>query len=418
MKSVLVNNILHVWYPAIIDTIHGGFYTNFSSTWERMPNQEKMIVTQSRDVWTTCKAAERFPDDERYRKAADHGFEYLANVMWDKKEGGFLTLIGAKNDNTGWGRKHTYGNGFAMYALAAYYKLSHKAEALDLAKKTFYWLDSVAHDSKYGGYFNILDRSAMVDRKTNYGNYSFDQSKLKDYNSSIHIMEALAELYQVWPDNLVRDRLLEMLTLVRDRFTTSKGYLQLYFTADWRPILLRDSSEAKIRALIYLDHVSFGHDIETAFLLLEASKTLGIRNDTLTLKIAKRMVDHTLNHGFDKHFNGIFEGGYYFKGSDTTTVVMANKNWWSQAEGLNALLLFSKLYPQEKVYKDAFYGLWNYVKKNLIDFEHGDWYVNGLDRSPEAKKQPKATAWKCNYHTGRALMNCIDMLNRENILEH
>ncbi len=412
MKSILIKNILHVWYPYIIDTVNGGFYTNFSYAWEKMPVQEKMIITQSRDVWTACKAAEHFPEDKRYREAADHGFTFLANVMWDKAEGGFTSVTGRNSSYTDWDCKNTYGNGFAMYALAAYYRISHKPEALDLAKKTFYWLGSIAHDARYGGYFNFLCKPLQNANLRHSGSWN----ELKDFNSSIHIMEALAELYQVWPDSLVKARLSEMLTLIRDTFTSRKGYLQLYFTAEWKHISLRDSSKAIIRQQIGLDHVSFGHDIETAFLLLETSKILGIPNDTLTLNVAKRLVDHTLAHGFDKQFSGIFDGGYYFKGSDSITIVLHDKNWWSQAEGLNTLLLFSKLYPKENIYKQAFYQLWDYVKKNLIDYEHGDWYISGLDSSPEAKNQPKASAWKCNYHTGRALMNCIDMLDGKDIL--
>jgi mannobiose 2-epimerase len=411
MKSDLVDKILHIWYPAIMDTVHGGFYTNFSYDWKKMPDQEKMIVTQARDVWTACKAAEHFPEDKRYRKAADHGFAFLANTMWDRKEGGFFTYIGYRNISE-WDCKHTYGNGFAMYALAAYYKLSHRPEALKLAQKTFYWLDSVAHDAKYGGYFNFLcktDKNATPLQTDMTAN-------LKDFNSSIHIMEALTELYKVWPDKQVRARLSEMLTLVRDTFTSPQGYLRLYFTADWKHISLRDSSEDKIRKMIDMDHVSFGHNIETAFLLLETSKTLGITDDTLTLRIAKRLVDHTLAHGFDKQYSGIFDGGYDFKGSDSTTILLKDKNWWSQAEGLNSLLLFSKLYPNQKIYKQAFCQLWDYVKKNLIDYEYGDWYISGLDSNPKAKMLPKASAWKCNYHTSRALMNCLDMLNGKDIL--
>ena len=412
MKSVLLNNILHVWYPTIIDTVHGGFYTNFAYDWKKIRAQEKMIVTQARGVWTACKAAEHFPEDKRYRQAADHGFAYLADTMWDKSNGGFLTYTNKKNTSAEIDCKHAYGNGFAIYAIAAYYKLSRRPEALDLAKKAFYWLDSVAHDSRYGGYFNSLCNKSKKSNPIQLG----VQTELKDFNSSIHIMEALAELYQVWPDKLVKGRLSEMLTLIRDTFTTQNGYLQLYFTADWKPILLRDSAESKIRRQIYMDHVSFGHDIETAFLLLETSKSLGLQNDTLTLHIAKRMVDHTLSHGFDKQYHGIFDGGFYFKGSDTITILMRDKNWWSQAEGLNALLLFSKLYPNNPVYKQAFYQQWDYIKKNLIDFEHGDWYSSGLDSAPFTKLQPKASEWKCNYHTGRSLMNCMDMLNGKDIL--
>ena len=68
----------------------------------------------------------------------------------------------------------------------------------------------------------------------------------KDQNSSIHLLEALTELYQVWPDPLVKERLAELLYLVRDKITNSKGDLALFFQPDWTPVSFRDSSEAII----------------------------------------------------------------------------------------------------------------------------------------------------------------------------
>jgi mannobiose 2-epimerase len=57
----------------------------------------------------------------------------------------------------------------------------------------------------------------------------------KDQNSSIHLLEAFTELYEVWPDELVRSRLQEMLFLIRDIITTKKGYLVLFLKPDWTP---------------------------------------------------------------------------------------------------------------------------------------------------------------------------------------
>ena len=107
----------------------------------------------------------------------------------------------------------------------------------------------------------------------------------KDQNSSIHILEALTELYKVWKDPLVKERLQEMLYLIRDKMVTPKGYLQLYFTYDWKPISYRDSSDAVIKKNHYIDHVSFGHDVETAYLMKDATETLGNRHNAKTLAI-------------------------------------------------------------------------------------------------------------------------------------
>ncbi len=52
----------------------------------------------------------------------------------------------------------------------------------------------------------------------------------KDQNSSIHLLEALTALYEVWKDPLVRERLQEMLFLIRDTIITRRGNLGLFFT--------------------------------------------------------------------------------------------------------------------------------------------------------------------------------------------
>jgi len=233
----------------------------------------------------------------------------------------------------------------------------------------------------------------------------------KGQNSSLHILEAFAELYTVWPDSLLRERLTEMLHLMRDTFTTEKGYLVLYMERDWTPVSYYDSSEAVRKANHFQDHVSFGHDIEAAYLMLEASHVLGIEHDVKTHEVAKRMVDHTLEKGWDNENGGFFYEGYYYDESDSITIINESKSWWAQAEAMNSLLLMSDLYPEEEKYHEAFEKQWEYIKTYMIDHEHGGWYINGLDNSPRAEQAPKASPWKVNYHNARTLMNCISMLN-------
>lgn len=420
-EDALTTGLLEIWYPKAMDKENGGFYSSFSYDWELTGNQNKMIVTQARHVWTTARAAALFPENRRYRSAAAHGFRFLKNKMWDKEYGGFFNLVdrqGVLIEGEGYDQyKRTYGNAFAIYGLAAYYALSKDEEVLDLAKATFHWLEKHAHDSLQGGYFPSITREgkAVMDNpdKTVFDNIG---NLYKDQNTSIHLLEAFTALYEVWPDKQLEIRLKEMLYIVRDSITTKPGYLQLFFYRDWTPVSLRDSTAAIREANYLIDHVSFGHDIETAFLLLEASHALGKFEWDKTLKTAKMLVDHTLAYGFDPKPGGIYEQGYYGKGSNAITIVEARKNWWSQAEGLNALLLFSKLYPEEHQYEKQFFKLWTYVKTYVIDQEHGGWYSFGIDAVPEAQYSPKANIWKGPYHHGRALMNIIAIVRHENSL--
>ena len=144
--------------------------------------------------------------------------------------------------------------------------------------------------------------------------------------------------------------------------------------------------------------------------MLEASWTLGLENDTRTLIVAKRMLDHAMQNGWDASAGGFYDGGYYFDDQNGCSIIKDTKNWWAQAEGLNALLLFSRIFPQENKYYEYFLRQWNYVKSNIIDSAGGDWYEGGIDKEPHFRKGPKSHMWKCTYHTCRALMNCISLL--------
>jgi mannobiose 2-epimerase len=169
-----------------------------------------------------------------------------------------------------------------------------------------------------------------------------------------------------------------------------------------------------------LDHVSFGHDIETAYLLLDATNTLGNHHDTMTLRVAKKMVDHTMNNGWDKSRGGIFDGGYYNEGEENAiTIVKKTKEFWSQVEAQNSFLMMSQLYPDDSVYYYKFLEMWDYNKKYVIDNNYGGWYWRGSDASPEVKYMAKADIWKADYHTSRAMINCLRRLDptKKDILE-
>lgn len=413
MKNSMVNELLKPWYPGSIDTENGGFISGFTYDFKLMPNQDKMIVTQSRHIWSTSKAAELFPTVSYYKSGAKQGFEFLKNVLWDKTYGGFYTFTDQKGipKPGSFAPKEAYGNSFAIYALAAYYQASGDTSALNLAIKEFHWLEKHSHDPIYKGYFQHMERDGTPIKRTASTPINAETG-YKDQNTSIHLLESFTELYQVWPDALLKERLQEMLLLTRDKITNSKGDLILFFEPDWTPVSHRDSSEAVILKRRVLDHVSFGHDVETAYLMLEASHILGLENDTKTLQIGKKMVDHALENGWDNKVGGFYDEGYYFKNKPGITIIADTKNWWAQAEGMNTLLMMADLYPNDShQYFEKFKQLWDYTQTYLIDHEHGDWYQGGLDKQPEYKTALKGQIWKGTYHNFRAFMNCIAQLN-------
>lgn len=410
IEMSMQTELLSKWYPKNTDSLYGGFLSTFTYDFQPTGPQDKMIVTQARHVWSNAIAARLYPSVIYYKQCAGQGFAFLRNKMWDSVNGGFFTLVDRKGDVKDRDGKMSYGNAFGIYASAAWYRTSGDTNALRLAKDCFWWLENHCHDPVYKGYYqHLLPDGTPVKRTTDIPSTS--SIGYKDQNSSIHLLEAFTELYAVWPDSLLRERLLEMLLLIRDVITTQKGSLTLFLQPDWTPVTFSNSSEAVIMQHRHLEHISFGHDVETAYLLLEASHVLGLKNDTVTRRIAKRMVDHALRNGWDGKQGGFYDEGYYFTKKKDITIIKNSKNWWAQAEGLNTLLLMSDLFPEDHMhYFEKFKQIWAYVQTWLIDHEYGDWYEEGLDTRPERKTALKGHIWKGTYHQLRSLSNCVQRL--------
>jgi mannobiose 2-epimerase len=412
MENAIQHEMLNKWYPQCMDTLYGGFLSTYTYDFKPTGSQNKFIVTQARHTWSTAQAAMRYPDVAYYKTCAVNGYKFLHDVMWDKTYGGFYTMVDRKG-NVIDSAKNAYGNAFGIYAVASYCKLTNDPDAIYFAQQAFMWLEKHSHDPVYKGYYQHMQRDGAPIQRT-ASTPSTAETGYKDQNSSIHLLEAFTELYSVWQSAIVRERLYEMLLLIRDTMIGNKGYLTLFFKPDWAPVSYSDSSDASIKAHQGLDHVSFGHNVETSYLLLEASHALGIQNDTTTLRIAKQMTDHALQNAWDTKLGGFYDAGYYFKNKPVLTIINKEKNWWSQAEEMNSLLLMSQLFPNDPMqYYNKFQQQWKYIQTYIIDHTYGDWYANGTDIDPQVKTALKGQIWKGNYHQFRAMMNCVNRLKGE-----
>ena len=392
------------WYPAALDRDLGGFHQNFARDWSPLRDDNRFLVYQSRMTWTAAAFAHYSPAHrDEYAKYARYGVEYLDRVMRDTENGGFHFVLDARGkvDPKLGTEKHVYGTSFVLYAASMVREVTHDDLALKVARDAFEWLEKTAHDSEHGGYFEAITREGKPV-------LSWDESKptsgrsdrlgvyygFKSMNSHIHLLEALAAFYRVEKTPAVEARLKEVLAIVRDKIAIEPGALNLYLTRDWRAAPAHDS---------------FGHDVETAYLLVEAAEALGIPDDEATWRVARRMVDHALDYGWDDEHGGFFDKGDVFNGRayDTTKV------WWTQAEGLNTLLLLHKKYGDKTDrYRKAFGKQWAFIEAHQLDPVHGGWFGETTREGKLIGNGQKASQWKANYHTGRAFMNVATMLGK------
>jgi cellobiose epimerase len=154
IKYALTGQFLEVWYPRCVDADFGGFLTGFTYDWNSTGPQVKAVVTQARHVWTTSQAAVYFPGNPVYRRAAEQGFRFLGEKMWDRRFGGFFQQVnrrGNPDDSLEFGfEKRAYGNAFGIFACAAYYRMSGDTAALNLGREAFRWLEAHSHDAIHG----------------------------------------------------------------------------------------------------------------------------------------------------------------------------------------------------------------------------------------------------------------------------
>jgi mannobiose 2-epimerase len=398
----LRQHVLAPWYPRAIDRSKGGFFEMYDEEWKRPsgdPNT-KSIVYQSRLTWVAAKAARRYPQEApMYRAAALHGLAVLLDRMWDSEKGGFYWNVSETGEAGRQGEKHAYGIAFGIYAASAVYETTHDARALDLAKRAYAWLETHAHDAKNGGYYEALNRDGKPIVTLPAGPDAVKTDPIgmrygyKSMNGHIHLLEAFTALYEVWPDAGLKRRLEEMLTVVRDKVAVDPGCLNLFFTPEWRPVP---------------DHDSFGHDVETAYLITETSAALGRPDDARTWTVARKLVDHALEFGWDEK-----NGGFYDAGSAFGTPTATDKVWWTQAEGLNAVLLMHARYGKETPrYGEAFLKQWEFITRHQIDQRNTGWLSSVSAEGVPVRGQVKSDAWKDPYHQGRALMNVSETLRR------
>jgi cellobiose epimerase len=399
VDDALHNDVLGVWFPRAVDNQHGGFHSHFARDWKKLPSDGKFSVFQGRMTWVAAQVVLREPQRrEEFVPIVRHGVEFLSDVMWDKQDGGFFRGLdddGKITPQFG-DHKELYGIGFCIYGAAAAYQATHDEQALELAKKGFAWIDQHAHDAEHGGYFEWLTRDGtpvpmrIVDGRVESNDIG--PIGFKSMNTHIHLLEALTELYAVWPDAMLRARLEELLAIVRDKITVAPGVMNLYFTDAWQAIP---------------DHDSYGHDVETAYLMLETDEVLHGKASEATERMAKMLVDHALAYGWDAKNGGFFQAGTTLGKPEDT-----NKEWWVQCEGLNALLLMHERYgKQNPVYFERFLEQWQFIRNHTIDREfHGDFKLTTSEGKPLT--EDKGSIWKAAYHDGRAFWNVSERLRR------
>ncbi|MGB5322078.1 AGE family epimerase/isomerase [Lutimonas sp.] len=379
-----LTSILEFWSTKCLDETHEGFIGSMDHYGNVDPKASKGCILNTRILWT-FSAAYRTTNLEVYKTMAKRAYDYLTKYFWDHQYGGLyweLDHRGAPLDR----KKQAYVQGFGIYAFSEYYRSIGVEESLDYAKALFQILEEKYYDFKNTGYLEALteDWKEIDDMRLSLK----DLNTPKSMNTHLHILEPYSNLYRVWPNEKLKMAISSLLHIFCKKiYNPYTKHLKLFFSLDWKS---------------QFEEISFGHDIEGAWLMNEAS--ILVNNGTLDKEvhsITKQLVLSTLNEGLDKDgslFNEI-------KGSQLDT----DKHWWPQAE---AMVGFLDAYELEgkKTYLEQVEKLWIFINNFLKDRENGEWFWRVNADNIPITSEDKAGFWKCPYHSGRALMELMERI--------
>lgn len=384
VQNHLTTKILPFWMR-LKDEEQGGFYGYMDYDLQIDRQAVKGCILNSRILWFFSNACTCLKD-ETLLPYACHAYEFLKDVCLDKEYGGVfwsVTWDGKIEDGT----KHVYNQAFAVYALSSYYEASKDKEALEIAWTLFALLEERGKDA--GGYLEAFGR----DFKTPAGNEKLSENGVmaeRTMNTLLHVFEAYTELYRVTKDERVKTPLKEMLGLFADKVYCPERHRQeVFFDRDWHTLI---------------DLHSYGHDIESSWLIDRGCEVLGEPEITEKLRaVTKDLAANVYCRAYHNHslWNECERG-----------VENKTRVWWVQAEAMVGFLNAWEKTPEHTEYLQAVEEIWGYIKAFILDSREGsEWFWEVNDEGKPESKKPIVEPWKCPYHNGRM---CFEIIRRIN----
>lgn len=380
-----LQRILDFWLRHAPDEERGGFHGAIANDLTIDRDAPKGLVLCARILWTFSRAYLHEPR-AAYREMADRALSYLQAHFRDAEFGGYYLSV----DTAGRPlrtKKQVYGQAFVLFGLSEYVLATGCQEVLELVREQFHTIESI-RDTVHGGYLEAFTREWAVETDMRLGEN--DLNEQKSMNTHLHLLEAYTNALRVLRTPDVEHSLAAMIDIVVGRIVDPRtAHFRLYFDEGWT---------------VKSDLVSYGHDIEGSWLLVEAAELLGDPGRLAQARtLALRMVAAVARDGMAPDGSLLNEG-------DSTGIVDDDRHWWPQAEAVVGLINAYQL-SGNRDYLLAAAKTWAYIERYLLDYRHGEWFWK-VDRHgvPDDRKF-KVDEWKCPYHNSRACFEIIERLS-------
>ncbi|PWT71467.1 MAG: N-acyl-D-glucosamine 2-epimerase [Bacteroidetes bacterium] len=385
-----LDGILAFWMQFAPDRENGGFYGSIDNSNHPNPETEKGLVLNARILWTFSAAFNQLKD-RKYISIAERAYHYVCDHFIDPEFGGAFWSVDFKGNKLD-DRKQTYGIAFCIYGLSEYFRATADESALDLAKDLFEQVEEHAFDKKQKGYIEAFTRewSPISDLRLSQK----DANEAKTMNTHLHIVEAYANLYRVWPDRRLKKQIENLLEVFAHYIIDdSTNHMHLFFDENWN---------VKSRL------ISYGHEIEAAWLLQEVAEIVRHPGWMVALRSRSVKIAEAAMEGMQA------DGGLNYESENGK--MSDDKHWWPQAEAMvgffNAYQVTGNLkYLQQSI------KTWEFTEKYIKDHENGEWFWGVHADHSLMSGFDKVGFWKCPYHNARACMELIERIDRIYSLE-
>lgn len=284
LRHHLFSELLPLWDERGVDRAHGGFHNALTPELEPVPEAEKRLLVQARQLWVFAHGA-RLGGPAFCLPNARRGFEFLMERFWDRRHGGWYRTTAHDGEPADRG-KDCYDHAFVLFALAEYGEVGGETAALERAAATLDLLEARLRDRAAGGF-----REGASEDWT-----PLDGPRRQ--NPHMHLLEALLALHGATRERRYLERIAELVALFSERFFDgATGTLGEFFEPDWRP-----AAGERGR------WVEPGHHFEWVWLLhavAEACPELGADFDCAAH--AERLFRFAAERGVDPVGGGVFD---------------------------------------------------------------------------------------------------------------